>query len=69
MFSIDENRVVFRITDEGSGFKPADVPDPTEPDRISLPNGRGLMLIRAYMDEVRFNDRGNCLVMIKNNCS
>lgn len=66
-FSIDEHRVVFRITDEGHGFCPDDVPDPTEPDRISLPNGRGLMLIRAYMDEVEFNDRGNSLVMVKNN--
>jgi len=66
-FSIDQDRVVFRITDEGPGFSPKDVPDPTEPDRISLPNGRGIMLIRAYMDEVRFNERGNSLVMVKNN--
>jgi len=66
-FSIDEKRVVFRITDEGPGFNPNDVPDPTQPDRISLPSGRGLMLIQAYMDEVRFDEQGKSITMVKIN--
>jgi len=46
------------VRDEGEGFCPDDVPDCTEPQRLSLPSGRGLMLIKAYMDEVRYLDHG-----------
>ena len=41
------------------------VPDPTDPCRLLEPNGRGLYLINHIMDEVRFNDAGNQLVMVK----
>jgi serine/threonine-protein kinase RsbW len=63
--TIDKDKAIIHVADEGSGFDPKVVPDPTEPARISLPNGRGIMLIRAYMDEVRFNDHGNEVCMIK----
>ncbi|MCL4211472.1 MAG: ATP-binding protein [Phycisphaerales bacterium] len=45
--------------DEGSGFVPDAVPDPTLDENIVIPSGRGLMLMRAYMSEVCYNDRGN----------
>jgi len=54
-----------RITDEGAGFDPADVPDPTAFENLKLPSGRGLMLMRHYMSEVTFNDRGNAVTMCK----
>jgi hypothetical protein len=47
------------------GFKLCNVPDPTDPCRLLEPNGRGLYLINHIMDEVRFNDAGNQLVMVK----
>jgi anti-sigma regulatory factor (Ser/Thr protein kinase) len=52
------------VRDEGAGFDPGSIPDPTLPDRIELPEGRGLFLIRQLMDQVSFNDRGNAICMI-----
>jgi len=53
------------IADEGDGFDPARLPDPTDPDRLESPSGRGVMLMRAFMSRVDFNERGNCVVMEK----
>jgi len=66
-FDIDGSRAVISITDEGLGFDPALVPDPTADENLEKPCGRGIMLMRAYMDEVRFNDRGNQVCMVKRN--
>jgi serine/threonine-protein kinase RsbW len=54
-----------KICDEGAGFKPSSVPDCCAPDRLDVPGGRGLALIKAYMTRVEYNDRGNCLTMEK----
>lgn len=51
------------VTDEGTGFDPQAVPDPTLPENLERPDGRGVFLIRRLMDEVRFNDRGNSVCM------
>ena len=56
---------VFVIRDEGPGFDPAAVPDPTESANRSRPCGRGLLLIRSSMDEVSFNAAGNQLTLVK----
>ena len=64
-YDITPVRVVVRVRDEGSGFDPALVPDPTTPDRIPLPDGRGIMLMRSYLDEVTFNERGNEVQLVK----
>lgn len=64
-YQVDEKRVVVRVRDEGAGFNPDDIPDPTSPDRISLPNGRGLMLMNCYVDEVSFSEQGNEVQLIK----
>ena len=53
------------ITDEGQGFDPGDVPDPTAVENIERPCGRGLMLMRYYMSEVVFHGRGNSVTMAK----
>ena len=53
------------IADEGTGFDPADVPDPTAIENLERPCGRGLMLMRYYMNEVSFSDRGNSVRMAK----
>ena len=62
---IDEHRVVFTITDEGEGFRLADVPDPTADENLERPCGRGLMLMQAFMDEVSFNGCGNQVRLLK----
>jgi serine/threonine-protein kinase RsbW len=53
------------IADEGCGFDPADVPDPTSEDNIERPCGRGLMLMRHYMSEVCFGRGGKSVHMRK----
>ena len=55
----------FVIRDEGRGFDPAKLPDPRDPANLQKCSGRGLFLIRTFMDEVRFNDTGNEITMIK----
>lgn len=53
------------VTDQGPGFDPGGLPDPTDLANLEKPSGRGLMLIRMFMDEVGFNDRGNEIRMLK----
>lgn len=53
------------VRDEGSGFVLDAVPDPTSPDRLPLPNGRGIMLLRAYMDVVEYRDQGREVYFVK----
>lgn len=58
-FTVSEREVVIEIADEGPGFRPEDVPDPTDPENLERPCGRGLMLMRAYMTECDFVPPGN----------
>jgi serine/threonine-protein kinase RsbW len=60
-FSHDE--IVIRVTDEGTGFDPRDVPDPTTPTNRRRVHGRGIFLIRQLMDRVEYNERGNSVEM------
>lgn len=56
--------IEIEVEDQGEGFDPDAVPDPTVPERLLRPDGRGIYLIRRLMDEVRFNRRGNALRML-----
>ena len=56
--------VAVRVTDQGVGFDPTTVPDPTLPDNITKTGGRGIFLMRALMDEVHFNDQGNSVTLV-----
>ncbi|HET6880513.1 MAG TPA: response regulator [Pirellulales bacterium] len=57
--------MTFVVRDSGPGFNPHAVPDPTDPANLEKASGRGLMLIRAFMDEVQHNERGNEITMTK----
>jgi CheY-like chemotaxis protein len=59
------SEVVYVIADEGPGFDPATLPDPTDPANLDRPWGRGLFLIRTFMDEVSHNDVGNEITLVK----
>lgn len=59
------DRFEAQITDEGDGFDPEDVPDPTAVENLERPCGRGLMLMRYYMTRVEYNERGNSVSMVK----
>jgi len=64
-YFIDPNRFEIDITDEGCGFDPCDVPDPTAVENLERPCGRGLLLIRYYMSSVTFQNNGRTIVMHK----
>lgn len=53
-----------RITDQGEGFDPDTLPDPTMPQNIERPRGRGVFLMQKLMHEVRYNARGNSVTLI-----
>jgi serine/threonine-protein kinase RsbW len=64
-FRVGHDRFDVQITDEGPGFDPGDVPDPTAPENLERPCGRGLLLMRHYMNEVYYADRGRSVRMSK----
>jgi serine/threonine-protein kinase RsbW len=64
-FYLSDDRFSARIADEGDGFDPADVPDPTADENLDRPGGRGIMLMRNFMSRVQYNDVGNEVVMEK----
>ena len=64
-WKVTETKATFSVEDEGPGFNPDAVPDPTLDENLERPCGRGVMLMRAYMDEVTFNKKGNRVCMTK----
>lgn len=67
IFDISPQQAVITISDQGDGFDPASIPDPTVEENLEKPYGRGIMLMHAYMDEVNFNEQGNQVRMVKHN--
>jgi DNA-binding response OmpR family regulator len=55
----------FVIRDEGPGFDPSSLPDPTDPANLERLSGRGVLLMRTFMDEVAYNSSGNEVRMVK----
>ncbi len=53
------NFVVFKITDQGEGFKYWNVPDPTSKDNLEKEDGRGIFIMNSMADEMVYNDLGN----------
>lgn len=52
---LDEGRLILKIKDQGKGFDPETIPDPTQPENLLKDSGRGLFLMRFYMDELHFD--------------
>ncbi len=65
-FRLKDKQAVFTVQDQGCGFNYNQLPDPTNPENIENPNGRGVFLMRNLADEVEFNDNGN-MVSLKFN--
>jgi serine/threonine-protein kinase RsbW len=53
--TINDQFITVKIKDEGKGFDPDRVPDPTDPENLLKDNGRGIYLMRFYMDELKYN--------------
>lgn len=56
----------FVILDEGPGFDTSSLPDPTDPENLLKPSGRGILLMRTFLNEVSFNEKGNEVTLLKN---
>ena len=68
-YRITPQRAIIAIRDEGRGFCPDNVPDPTADENLERPNGRGIMLMHAYMTRVRYNPAGNEVWLMRENTS
>ncbi len=65
-YSITPQRIEIEIVDEGEGFCPDVVPDPTLPENIDRPHGRGIMLMKAYLDTVEYDKCGRLVRLVMN---
>jgi serine/threonine-protein kinase RsbW len=66
-YHVNEQRADITIEDQGPGFNPAELPDPTEDENLERCSGRGILLMRAYMSSVVFNPQGNKVTLSKFN--
>ena len=64
-YSVDSDKFEILVADEGKGFDPESVPDPRCGENLFKPNGRGLLLMRSYMDLVEYNEQGNRVRMVR----
>lgn len=62
---ISAETACFVIADDGRGFDVREVPDPTAPENLARPSGRGIFLMRTFLDDVRYNDAGNEVTLVK----
>ncbi len=58
-FQVNEREVIVEVEDQGNGFSPESVPDPTADENLTIPSGRGIMLMRSFMTDVQFIPPGN----------
>jgi serine/threonine-protein kinase RsbW len=58
-----KSRLKETFSDEGKGFKPKEIPDPTKPENIENLSGRGVFLMSKLADKIEFNETGNKVTM------
>jgi serine/threonine-protein kinase RsbW len=51
---VENSKLIIKIKDEGEGFEPGNIPDPTEPENLLKDSGRGIYLMRVYMDDMEY---------------
>lgn len=62
-----KNEVKIKVIDQGPGFDPNSIPDPTTPENIEMINGRGVFLMSHLADEIVFTKKGNSVTMVFKN--
>ncbi len=58
-YSVEEDKVRFIISDEGTGFDYTNVPDPTKPENLEKTHGRGIFLMHHLADDIEFENEGS----------
>ncbi len=63
---VENGKIIIKVKDEGNGFDPSKIPDPTEPQNLLKDSGRGVYLMKIYMDEIKYNltPEGTELILI-----
>ena len=61
--SLDNNTISFKVEDEGHGFDYTNLPDPTAPENLEKPGGRGIFLMKHLSDDVTFKNGGNVVLL------
>jgi serine/threonine-protein kinase RsbW len=61
--TVENDEMVVTVTDEGTGFNPTNIPDPTRPENIEELSGRGVFLMKKLADAISFNEKGNSVTM------
>ena len=66
-YTVRNSTITIRVEDEGEGFEPGDVPDPTDPANLLRPSGRGIFYMRQFMNRVEFRPtaRGGTAVVME----
>ncbi len=65
LYQVTREKVAISIIDEGEGFNPAVLPDPLAEENLLKEHGRGIFIVRNYMDEVSFNEKGNRIYAVR----
>ncbi len=63
IYKIVNDKIEIIVEDEGSGFDPDSIPDPTAPENIEKETGRGIFIIKSLSDEVNFEKNGSRIIM------
>jgi serine/threonine-protein kinase RsbW len=66
-YGLSSEKIEVWVTDQGAGFEPQNLADPRSGENIYKTGGRGVLLIKSYMDSVEYNKTGNCVHMVKFN--
>jgi anti-sigma regulatory factor (Ser/Thr protein kinase) len=66
---VSPDQATFVIRDDGKGFDPSKLPDPTDPENLERISGRGVLLMKSFMDVVQYNQKGNEVTLIKKKSS
>ncbi len=64
-YAVESDKIEISMTDEGEGFDPEVIPDPRYGDNLYKPAGRGMLLMRSFMDVVEYSKQGNNVRMIR----
>ena len=62
-FTIEDNKIILTVNDEGPGFDHKNIPDPTSPENIENMSGRGVFLMSKLSDKIDFEQNGSCVKM------
>lgn len=64
-YEVSKYKIKIIVTDEGEGFDLDSVPDPTTEENLGADHGRGILLMREYMHEVTYDNKGNKVILVR----